>query len=374
MAADGPSTRAITRVFLTIAALAGGLYLLWLVRSVVGLVAISGFLALSLGPGVDFFCRRGIPRAGSILLVYLSIALSIFGIGLLIVPPIVTQVQGLSSDIPGYLTDIRKNKTFRKYDEKYSITKKLNEQAKKLPQRLGDAAGALESVTVGVFSAVLKLVTVLTITFFLLLDGGRLPGVAARMLGGGKLAERYLRIADDIYRAVSGYVLGNLIISFIAGIVAYATMSILGVPFAVPLAVLMAFLDLIPLVGATIGGTTIALVTLFNDFPTSTIVWLVVFIVYQQIENNLLQPVVYRRTVDVAPLFTIVSILVGAALLGVLGALVAIPIAAAVQIIARDLWEGREGRPLVELGDEDSDDDGGDAPPGPSPAPQPEPA
>jgi predicted PurR-regulated permease PerM len=109
--------------------------------------------------------------------------------------------------------------------------------------------------------------------------------------------------------------------------------------------VLVAFLDLIPLVGATIGSVFVALVTLFVDFPTATIVWLIVTIVYQQAENHIVQPIVYRQTVDVRPLVVIVSILIGASLLGVLGALVAIPVAATVQIVLRDWWaRRREGR------------------------------
>ena len=225
-------------------------------------------------------------------------------------PPIVSQVKGLSGDIPGYLDDLRKNDQFRKYDEKYDITKKLNEQAKKLPTKLGDAAGALQSVTVGVFSAAVQLITVLTIVFFLLLDGGRLVDCVLRLLGPVREA-RFRRIADDVYHAVAGYVAGNLIISVIAGTTTYVTLTLLNVPFAVPLAVLMAFLDLIPLVGATIGGILIGLVTLFTDFPTSTLIWVVVFIVYQQVENNVLQPIVYRRTVNVPPLLVIVAILIG---------------------------------------------------------------
>jgi predicted PurR-regulated permease PerM len=116
------------------------------------------------------------------------------------------------------------------------------------------------------------------------------------------------------------------------------------VPFAVPLAVLVAFLDLIPLVGATIGSVFVALVTLFVDFPTATIVWLIVTVVYQQVENHVVQPIVYRQTVDVRPLVVIVSILIGGSLLGVLGALVAIPVAATVQILLRDWWAQRQER------------------------------
>jgi predicted PurR-regulated permease PerM len=193
-----------------------------------------------------------------------------------------------------------------------------------------------------VFSALVQLVTVLTMTFFLLLDGGRIFGWLVGTLRPERSA-RLTRVAHDVYEAVSGYVAGNLVISLIAGTTTYVTLLILGVPFAAPLAVLMAFLDLIPLIGATIGGVAIGIVTLFNDFPTSTIVWVIVLIVYQQVENNLIQPIVYRRTVNVHPLLVIVAILIGSTLLGVLGALVAIPVAAAVQIVARDVWSARRG-------------------------------
>ena len=187
----------------------------------------------------------------------------------------------------------------------------------------------------------MKLVTVLTMTFFLLLDGGKILDFFLRMRGPSE-EERLRSVFEGIYRSVAGYVAGNLLISFIAGGVTYITLMVLGVPFAAPLAVLMGFLDLIPLVGATIGGIVIGAVTAFTDFPTATIVWVIVLIVYQQVENNLLQPFVYRRTVQVAPLLTIVAVLIGATLLGVLGVLIAIPIAAAIQIVVRDVWDRRE--------------------------------
>ena len=124
-------------------------------------------------------------------------------------------------------------------------------------------------------------------------------------------------------------------------------LQILGVPFAVPLAVLMAFLDLIPLVGATIGGVLIGIVAAISDFPTAVIVWAIYFIVYQQIENNLLQPVIYRRTVSVHPLLVLVAVLIGGSQLGVLGALLAIPVAAAIQIVVKDWWRARHGQIAV---------------------------
>jgi predicted PurR-regulated permease PerM len=354
-----PSTRSTAKVFLTVAGLAAMLYLLYLVRSVVGLVFIALFLAIALGPAVDFFARRrvpfgrrrGVPRGLSILLVYVLIVVTVFGVGLLVVPPIVSQVNSFAAKAPTYLNDINKNHTLSKYDRRYHITEKLRKQAAKLPARLGQAAGALRDVTVGVFSTIVQLITVLTIAFFLLLDGERIASFGFGLFRPQSEA-RAREIAEDIYRAVSGYVAGNLVISLVAGLVTYITLTALGVPFAVPLAVMMAFLDLIPLVGATIGGVLIAIVTLFNDFPTSTIVWVLVLILYQQVENNVVQPVVYRKTVDVHPLVVIVSILIGAALLGVLGALVAIPVAGALQIVVRDMWHRRRPGGIVLL-DED---------------------
>ena len=341
MAATGPSFRTLARIFFTLVLFAGGLYLIYLIRDVVVLLFIAIFLAVALGPAVDFFHRRKLPRAASILLVYLLGLLTVFLIGLLVVPPIVDQVRDVARKAPEYIKDIRDNKTLREYDDKYKITQKLEQQASKLPSVLGSAAGTLQSVTVGVFSAAVKLIAVLSITFFLLLDGQRLMTFLFGLMRPDREA-RVRGLAGQVYGAVAGYVAGNLIISVVAGLVTYTTLELLGVPFAVPLAVLVAFLDLIPLVGATIGAVFVGLITLFVDFPTATIVWIIVIVVYQQLENHIVQPIVYRQTVDVRPLVVIVSILVGAALLGVLGALVAIPVAATVQILLRDWWGRRQ--------------------------------
>ena len=352
------STRAIVRVFFTLVALGVLLYTLYLVRSVVGLLLIAVFLAVALGPAVDRAARMKLPRPLAILAVFLCLFLAIFLIGLVVVPPIVNEIQAFADDVPQYIDDIRANDTLREYDDKYDITKKLEEQAASLPSRLGDAAGALQSVTVGVFSTIIQLVTVLTITFFLLLDGGRMANFLLAQVRR-EHQERVRQVAGDIYNATGGYVAGALTLATAAGISTYILLSILNVPFAVPLAVLMAFFDLIPLVGSTIGGVLVALVTLFADFPQDTVVWVVFVIVYQQFENSVLQPLVYRRAVNLHPLAVITAILIGSTLLGVLGALVAIPIAAAIQITLKDLWANRpsavldaSGAPLATAGGE----------------------
>ena len=348
MQAASVSWRLITKVILVAAATVGGLYLLYQIRNVVGLLLIAAFFALAIAPAVNWLDRRRFPRVAAILLVYLSIGGAIFGIGLLIVPPMVNGVENLSQDAPGYVDDLRHNETFRKYDDRYGITQKLKDQADQLPSKLGDAAGTLQDVTVGVFSSFVQLFAILVLTFFLLMEGPEMLAWFYAQLPDDR--ERRLRvIATDVSEAISGYVFGNVVISVLAGLVTYATLRVLGIPFAFPLAILFAFLDLVPLVGATIGGILVGIVVAFFDFPGDLIVWAAVTIGYQQIENYLIQPYVYGKAVQVHPLVVIIAILIGAALLGILGALLAIPIAASVQSVVRDWWRFRGERVAAEV-------------------------
>jgi predicted PurR-regulated permease PerM len=337
------SARTVAKVILTATAVAAGLLLLWLIRHVIAVVFMSVFLAIALGPVVDFFQRRlRVRRTLAILATYLSLLLVVVGIGFLIVPPIVEQTAKFVENVPEYVADLGDNQTVRDIDKQYEITPTLKREADKLPARFGDAASTLQDVIVGVLNAIITIVTVLVLTFFLLLDGRRLFEWTIRELGPAH-GPRARVIAEDVYRSVGGYVIGNVTISAIAGVTTYLALTVLGVPFAVPLAVLMAFLDLVPLVGASIAGFVIAVVAALGaDFPQDLIIWVVFLIVYQQIENNLLQPVIYRRTVALHPMLVIVAILIGAALLGIFGALLAIPIAGAIQIVVKDWWRVRK--------------------------------
>jgi predicted PurR-regulated permease PerM len=360
---DALTTRQIARILFTVAALSALLYLLVQIRSTLLLLGIAIFLAVALGPAVDFFSRGLLPRAAAILLVYVLIFCVFGGVLSLIVPPVVNGASDLSRDVPGYVDDLRKNKSIRDLDNKYDITSKLQTEAQKLPDKLGDAAGALQSIAAGVVNAAFQLLTILTMTFFLLLDGRRIARFLVTRFGSHR--EKRLRgVLERIYKSTSGYVAGALTITSINGILTFIVLSILGVPFAVPLAVMMSFFGLIPLVGATIGGVLILLVTLFTDFPSATIIYGIFLIVYQQVENNVLQPFIFKRTVNVPPLAVIVAILAGSSVLGVVGALVAIPIAAALQIVIKEFYDER----MMEL-------DAGDPPadPGPPAAPPPAP-
>jgi predicted PurR-regulated permease PerM len=337
------SNRDVVRVILVAIAVVATLYFLYLIRGVLGLLFIALFLAVALAPAVEFFSRRGVPRSFAILLTYIVMLGGIFGLGLLVVPPIVNGVNDFVADVPGYVDDLRNSESFRKYDDKYDVTPKLKEQAEKLPTHLSDAVSGLRTVTVGIFGALVQLITILVMAFFMLLDGKRVLLFLGRHLGPER-GQRMEKIAEDVYSAVTGYVAGNVLISVVAGVAAYLMMLILDLPFAVPLAVTVALLDLIPLVGSTIAGLIVGIVAAIVGFPGKLIAWVIYMIVYQQVENNVLQPVVYRRTVQIHPLIVIVAVLIGGSLLGVLGALLAIPVAATVQILVKEWWDWRQER------------------------------
>jgi predicted PurR-regulated permease PerM len=336
------SARDVAKIILTGTAVVAGLYVLWLIRYVIALVFMSIFLAIALGPAVAFFQRRlRLNRVMGIIVTYLSLLLVVVAVGFLVVPPIVEQTAKFVENAPEYVADLGDNPTVRDIDNRYDITPTLQREAKKLPARFGDAASTLQHLVVGLVNAVITIVTVLVMTFFLLLDGKKLFEWVIRELG--PRGPRVRVIAEDVYESVAGYVTGNLALSFIAGLTTYLVLTVLAVPFAVPLAVLMSFLDLIPLVGASIAGFVIGVVAaLGGNFPQDVIIWVVFLVVYQQVENNVLQPAIYRRTVALHPLLVIVAILIGAALLGILGALLAIPIAGAIQIVVKDWWQIRK--------------------------------
>ena len=337
------TTRQLARIFFTIAAFCGLLFLLVQIRSTLLLLAIAIFLAVALGPAVDRFSEH-MPRGAAILAIYVMIVLTFVGVLALVVPPVINGAGDLSRDIPVYIDDLRNNDRIREFDNKYDVTGRLQDEASKLPDKLGDAAGALQSVAAGAFNAAFQLLTILTMTFFLLLDGKRMARWLLHRFAGDH-EERMKEVVGRIYRSTAGYVSGALTITTINGILTFVVLTILGVPFAVPLAVLMSFFGLIPLVGATIGGVIILLVTLFTDFPQATIIYAIFLIIYQQVENNVLQPFIFKRTVNVHPLAVILGILAGSALLGVVGALVAIPVVAALQIVLREFFGDAPERP-----------------------------
>ena len=337
-----PSLRGVVRFVMIIVACGIALYLVWRIRGVIRLGVISLFLALALMPVVDALDSRiRLPRAALILFVYVLLLAAIAVMGYLVVPSLVREVEQLSRNAARYAADLRSNATFRRYDDRYHITATLVKDAHRLPQLLGHLVGPLKDVTVQAFSFIGQLLTVLAITFLLVLHGREYVKLGLSLTGDR--ADRYRSVIIEVNRAVAQYVLGNVTISVLATVATWIVLSILGVPYALALGFVVGFFDLLPLVGATLGAIVVAVATLTVSFPTATIVWLLFIIVWQRFEDYVVQPLVYGRSLKVNPIVTIVSVLAGGALLGVLGALLAIPTAAAIQIVLREWWSNRKG-------------------------------
>jgi predicted PurR-regulated permease PerM len=200
------------------------------------------------------------------------------------------------------------------------------------------AAGVLRGVATGIAGAV----TVFVLAYLMVLEGPKVVGGALSVFSPATGA-RIRRVGADCVRSVTGYLSGNLLISVICGVLTYVVLLILGIPFAGLIALFVGLADLVPLVGATVGGA-VAVLAGFLHSTTAGIVVLVFVVLYQQLENHLLQPLIFARTVKLDPLTVVVAILLGVELLGVLGALLAIPVAGMVQVVLRDVWDHRRGR------------------------------
>jgi predicted PurR-regulated permease PerM len=316
------------------------------VRTTIRWLFASIFLALAVSPLVDLVQRprvrgRSLPRWAAALVAYV-IFLAVFTFLVLeVIPPIVREVEQLGSQLPTYVKDFKEwaenNAEFRDLNAKYHITQFLSEQASELPSKLGDAAGALREITVGLLNNLIEAVVVLTLTYFLLLDGrSQFDRATARLRSEHR--ERVRRVGAKIATIVRSYVTVNVLLAALAGVFTWLALELLGVDLAVPLAVLVGILDLVPLIGFTIGGVLVAIVAALHDFPTALIVWAALFLIYQQVQDRVIQPIFYKRAVRVQPVIAIIVVLAGAQLAGILGALLAIPVAAALGAIFDELW------------------------------------
>jgi predicted PurR-regulated permease PerM len=331
------STTQTARTVLVTAAIVAVIYVMWLLRDVVLLGLLAVFVAAALSAPVAFVQRvLHAPRALAILIVYLLMFGILALLGLVIVPPLVDQVIEFARHVPSYVHQAEDNATLAKWDKQYGLLDKLEGQAGKLPSLLSDAANDLETVTVGVFERIAKLIAILAIAFLLLLDAPRLFNLFYSRLTPERRAVAE-RLTTQSSRAIGGYVAGAFAVAGLAGLFSFVVMEILGIPFAIPLGVQMAFFALIPLVGSAIGAVVIAIVAAFEG-PGTAVAYLAIFVVYQQIETHVLGPFVYKRTVQMRPVLVILVVFAGATLLGILGALLAIPAAATIQIALQEWW------------------------------------
>lgn len=329
---------------MTVFAAAFAVYVVYLLRRPLGWLLIAAFIALALATPVRVLERK-MRRGLAITIVYVALLLVPIGLGALAVPPVVTQAQHFVDNAPRYARDVTKfierNGTLRDLQRKYDIGGQLEKKAGELPAKIGSAASVLADIGLGIVNSIFALLTILILAAFMLASGRRWRDAALRLAPANQ-ARALRRVSDDIAAAVGNYVGGALVQALIAGITSYLVMLILGVPFRGPLAVLVGAFDLIPLVGATVAAFVVGIVTAFVDFPTTTIVWGIWAIVYQQVENNVIQPRIQARAVDVQPFVVLVAVLFGSTLFGVIGALLAVPLAASLQIAIREVLRYRK--------------------------------
>jgi predicted PurR-regulated permease PerM len=329
--------RTIFRVLVIVVSVAIALEVVWIARHVIAWVVIALFLALALDPLVGWIQRRGrIPRGAAIAIAYLLLLIVIVAVGATFIPKLIDEVNGFVQALPNYVHDLTHGRGRLGFlERKYHVVEKVREQVKNGgAKRVLGLSGAAISVTKSVITIVAATVTIVFLTFFMLLEGGSWVERVYSLLPE-ESRPRWRRVGHDIYKTVGGSVTGNILISVIAGASITVVLLIMGVPYAVALGLLVAFLDLIPLAGATVAGVIVTLVSFLHSVPAG-IVAVTFFIVYQQLENHFLQPVIYGRTVQLSPLAVLISVLVGAELAGILGALAAIPVAGAIQVIVRD--------------------------------------
>ena len=324
-------------------ALAGLLLLRELTRIIAWMV-VALFFAVVLNPAVDFLQLRARVRRGVATTLVLLVGIAALG-GLLyaFIAPLVDQGQEFADDLPGYVEDARNGEgTIGELVERYDLEEWVDDNQDRLSDFAGNLGTPALDVVRRLFAGVAAALTILVLTVLLLLQGPKLTAGVVALLPE-RHRDRVAAVARDCARAVSGYIGGNVLISLIAGVATWIVLVLLDVPYAGVLALWVAFCDLIPLIGATIGAVpTIGFAFLHS--VSAGVITLIFFIAYQQFENHVLQVTVMSRTVNVNPLGVLVSVLVAVELFGLLGALLAITGAGVLQVIVRDVYDERRGR------------------------------
>ncbi|MEU8267754.1 AI-2E family transporter [Sphaerisporangium sp. NPDC049002] len=310
-------------------------------RSVIVLIVVAAFLAVGLNPVVEALQRRGMNRRWAISIVFLGVIALFVLFGLAIVPPVSQESSDFVRAVPGYVQSLMANPTIKQLDADYQIL--ANIQTYITSGGLGaTVAGGILGAGAVVLDAFFSGFTLLVLTLYFL---GSLPVIKEYLLllVPASRRPRTRAIGDEILSGIGGYVAGNVLISVIAGGLSWLFLTIAGAKYALALALVVAVTDLIPLVGATVGAVLVSAVG-FLQSGTLGIACVIFFVVYQQVENYVIYPRVMSRSVDVAPAVSVIAALFGGALLGAVGALLAIPVAAAVALIVREVVLPRQAQ------------------------------
>ncbi len=309
------------------------------------LLLVAFFLTLALDPLVEALVQRGVGRGLSVSLVLLLL-LGIFAVlGFVVVPPVAQQAAELARNAPTYLDQALRNPTVQDLDAQYQVLQHVQEEFNRritdsqfMSQVFGGVVGVGRAVASGIFSTL----TVLVLTLYFLTALPRLKHAAYDMVPATRRT-RVMSLSEEIMRRVGYYAIGQVVVATVNAFCSYIMMSIVRIPYAAVLAVAVGLLGLIPMVGATLGAVVVATVAFFDD-PKKAVIAIVYFIIYQQTENYLVAPRIMQRTVSVPGAVTVVAALVGGTLLGILGALVAIPAAAGLLLIYEEVLVPRQRR------------------------------
>jgi predicted PurR-regulated permease PerM len=343
------------RVLLTIAAVSAALIALWSVINIVILVTIAAVLAIGLDPAVRRIERGGWSRGRAVTLIFLGALCVVILFAWLVIPPLVSQVGQLGDDIPTYVERLStRDDAFGRYFQENDVAEKLQKFVKDLPKKITNSFGTIVGVAGKVGSAIFNVLTVAILTIYFMLSLPRMRRTAAIWFAPG-MRERAEAVMDQAISRIGAYVAGILTTASIAGTSALLFFSILGligpgVPFAVPLAVFSGLLGLIPAVGAYIGAAPAVIVGFFQSVPTGVLI-LIYFIVYQQVENYVIQPRIMKNAVNLSPVAVVISTLVFGSLAGFAGAVLALPAAATIKVIIVELFlrdRVAEGDPVAQ--------------------------
>lgn len=328
------SNKTILRILGLITLFVGTIWVAFLLQRQITWVVIAIFFTLALNPVVEFVSKY-MPKksrgAASALVVFGSFAIGI-GVIAAFIPSVIHQTSELVDNIPATVESVSKSNTpVAHIMDKYNVVEYVDKNQDKIVSSLSGFGQPVLNGLRSALGSLVALLTVISLTYFMLAEGADWVAMLARSRYGAKVKE-VEPVLSDMYGAVSGYVSGNLATSLLAGVAATIMLVVLGVPYAVPLGIIVGIFDLLPLVGALIAAIIVLFFCLFQSV-TTTLIMLVFFVIYQQVENQVLQPMVYSKTVQISPLIVFLAALVGASLAGLVGALIAIPIAASVKII-----------------------------------------
>jgi predicted PurR-regulated permease PerM len=311
----------------------------FLLANLIVQVLIAMFLAVSLDPAVRWLVRHGLKRSRAVAVIFLVAFALVAGLMILFIPPLVRQGISLASDFPGYLDHLREHSTsLRKLEDHFHLQGKIDDFARTIPSRVGRDALGFGRRFLGALASAL---VVLVFTVYFMVDLNRLRRGLVRLFPR-RQRRQVNEAVNVVIDKVGSYMIGNLIISAIAGVASFIAFEALRIPFALPLAVFVALTDLIPMIGATLGAVVCVVVAFATtDLWPNTILLAAFFVLYQQLENYLIAPRVLRNTVQLPALAVLLAALTGGTVLGLVGAVMAIPVAAAIKVLATPMIRAR---------------------------------